>query len=335
MNKKICLTGIQPTGHPHLGNYIGAMKPAIQLSGTTDSECYYFIADYHALIGVHDAKTLQENNYQVAASWIACGLDTSKATLYLQSQIPEVFELQWILTCFTPKGLMNRAHAYKAKIQLNNAEKRDQDFDVNMGLFSYPILMAADILFLGAHTVPIGSDQVQHVEIARDIASHFNFKYGDILTLPEFKLNTNSTPIPGLDGRKMSKSYNNHIPIFIEEKKLRKMIMKIKTDSKAPEEPKEPKGIIFDLYSKFSNEEEIDQLKKLYSNGISWGDAKQLLFEKINAEVSPMREKYQELIENPALIDRVLLEGTEIVRLKARKLLDEIRAAVGVKLKQR
>ena len=177
MSKKLSLTGIKPTGMPHLGNYIGAIKPALELASSENTEGLYFIADYHALIGVHDAKQLNRDIYEVAASWLACGFDTSHSTLYLQSQIPEITELQWILNCFTSKGLMNRAHAYKAKVQINNEEKREADHDVTMGLYSYPVLMAADILFANADVVPVGADQVQHIEIARDIASTFNHKY--------------------------------------------------------------------------------------------------------------------------------------------------------------
>lgn len=333
MSKKVCLTGIKPTGMPHLGNYVGAIKPAIELAANDEYEGLYFIADYHALIGVHDAKKLNNDIYEVAASWIASGLNTKTSTLYLQSQIPEILELSWILNCFTAKGLMNRAHAYKAKVQINAEEKRDPDYDVSMGLYSYPVLMAADILFASANIVPVGSDQIQHVEIARDIASTFNNKYGEILTLPEAFVQDESKIIPGLDGRKMSKSYNNHIPIFLPEKKLRKMIMKITTDSRAPEEPKEPEGTIIDLYKLFASESESKELSARYKTGIGWGEAKQELFEKINQHIAPKRDYYDELMQDTSKIDVILKDGTERIRPRAIKLLEEIKQAIGVSLR--
>lgn len=228
---------------------------------------------------------------------------------------------------------MNRAHAYKAKVQINEDEKRDIDHDVTMGLYSYPVLMAADILFASANIVPVGADQLQHVEIARDIASTFNHKFGDILTLPEAFVREDAKVIPGLDGRKMSKSYNNHIPIFLPEKKLRKMIMKITTDSRPPEEPKEPEGTIIDLYKLFATEAEVTELSERYRSGIGWGEAKQALFEKINEHISPKREIYNELMEDTSKIDTVLKEGTEKIRPRAIKLLNEIRSAIGVNLR--
>ena len=332
MSKKISLTGIKPTGTPHLGNYIGAIRPAITLANRDEFDGLYFIADYHALIGVHDPKKLRQDNYEVAASWLAAGLDTNKSALYLQSQIPEIIELQWILTCFTSKGLMNRAHAYKAKVQLNEEAGKELDHDVSMGLYSYPILMAADILFASANIVPVGQDQVQHVEIARDIASAFNHRYGDILTLPEASVTENSKVIPGLDGRKMSKSYNNHIPVFLPEKKLRKMIMKITTDSRPPEEPKEPEGVIMDLYKLFATDSDVAELSARYRSGIGWGEAKQELFEKLNEHLTPKRAIYDELMRDPSKIEKVLKEGTERVRPRAIKLLGKIRDAIGVSI---
>lgn len=331
-SKIVSLTGIKPTGSPHLGNYVGAILPAIKASRQNDVEGLYFIADYHALISCHDGKTLKDDIYDVAACWLSSGLDVNKNILYLQSQIPEITELTWILNCFTSKGLMNRAHAYKAKLQANLAEKRDPDADVNMGLYSYPILMAADILFAGAHQVPVGSDQLQHVEIARDIAMTFNHKYGDILTLPTAVVDDNADTVPGLDGRKMSKSYGNHIPLLLPEKKLRKLVMKITTDSRLPEEPKEPEGIIMDIYKFFATPEEIEQLAKRYREGIGWGEAKEILYEKINEHVTPIREKYEHYKESPEKIDAILREGAERLRPRAKSLLLEIKKAIGVYL---
>jgi tryptophanyl-tRNA synthetase len=333
MSKKLSLTGIKPTGMPHLGNYIGAIKPALELAKADNIQGLYFIADYHALISVHDPKQLHSDIYEVAASWLACGFDSSRSTLYLQSQIPEITELQWILNCFTPKGLMNRAHAYKAKVQLNSEDNRDADHDVTMGLYNYPILMSADILFVNADIVPVGSDQLQHIEIARDIASTFNHKIKELFKLPEALINEEIPVIPGLDGRKMSKSYNNHIPLFLPEKKLRKMIMKITTDSRPPEEPKEPEGTILDLYKIFASEHEVSELSARYQNGIGWGEAKQALFEKINEDLAPKREIYNDLMADTTKIDRILREGTERVRPKAQKLLADIKDAIGVSLK--
>ena len=331
MSKKICLTGIKPTGSPHLGNYIGMIRPALQLADYPDHLAYYFIADYHALIVSHDKKALQQSIYEVTASWIALGLDYERVALYLQSDIPEVMELNWILSCFAPKGLLNRAHAYKAKLDRNQEEGKDPDAGVSMGLYNYPVLMASDILFIGSHLVPVGSDQLQHIEIARDIAQSFNHTYGSVLQIPEASIQEETKLVQGLDGRKMSKSYNNHIPLFLPEKKLRKMIMKITTDSLPPEAPKDPdNSVIFKLFEHFSTKEEQEELRKDFLKGIAWGDAKQKLFEAINRELTEPRTKYDELMANPEEIKRILKLGAEKVRPRAQKILAKVKKGIGV-----
>ncbi len=329
---KRVLTGIKSTGQPHLGNYLGAMRPAIQMTKKLDQqESYLFIPDYHSLISVHDGNELRQSNYMVAATWIACGLDPDKTVVYRQSDVPEIFELNWILSCFTPKGFMNRAHAYKARLQDNEEQGRsDLDTGVSMGLYNYPVLMAADILLFSADEVPVGEDQVQHIEFARDIAQKFNHAYGDILKLPKPVISLAKT-IPGLDGRKMSKSYNNHIPVFAPEKKLRKLVMKIKTDSSAPEDPKDPsQSTIFDLFKEFSSKDEQLDLAKRYETGIGWGEAKQALFEKMNEELAPKREVYEVTMADIDALEKVLAAGAEKARVVARKLLGEVRSAIGV-----
>ncbi|EPZ52233.1 tryptophan--tRNA ligase [Bacteriovorax sp. BAL6_X] len=330
--KKICLTGVKPTGMPHLGNYIGAIKPAIENVKNSEMNGYFFIADYHSLITVHDGETLRNDIYEVAATWLAAGLDPEKAVLYKQSDIPEITELNWIISCFASKGLMNRAHAYKAKKDKNAEENRDEDFGINIGLFSYPVLMAADILFMNTNYVPVGEDQLQHIEIARDIASSFNHKYGDLLTLPEAIVSKEEVKLlPGLDGRKMSKSYGNHIPCFVPEKKLKKMINKITTDSTPPEAPKNPDdSLIFDIYKFFATKEEQDALAKRYQEGIGWGYAKLELFEIVNREMKEARGKYDALMADKSQIDKILAEGAAKVRPIAQENLRRIKKAIGV-----
>lgn len=331
MAEKIILTGVKPTGQPHIGNYLGAIRPALSLAGQPDSKTFLFIADYHSLTSAHDPKVLREMTYEVAATWLACGLDPRKTQFYRQSAIPEVFELQWILSCFTPKGLMNRAHAYKAKLQENQEQgKEDLDFGVNMGLYNYPILMSADILMFNAHEVPVGEDQVQHLEIARDIAQKVNRQYGEILRLPKFVVQAMKL-VPGLDGRKMSKSYDNHIPLFLESAKLRKMIMKIKTDSLPPEAPKDPgTSVIFDLYKEFAAAEQIEALRADYLKGIGWGFAKERLFEVIDASLTKPRQEYQRWMSDRGEIDKLLAEGAAVARPKAQELLEKLRKAIGI-----
>ncbi len=329
--KKICLTGIKPTGMPHLGNYLGAMKPAISMANSGLYESYYFIADYHSLTTVYDPKKLSDYIYEVAAVWLAMGLDPEKAVLYKQSDIPEVMEMNWILSCFTAKGLMNRAHAYKAITQDNLDHKRDPDQSINMGTYSYPVLMSADILFLESQVVPVGADQLQHIEIARDIASTFNHYYGDLFTLPEALVEEGGSVIPGLDGRKMSKSYDNTVPLFLPEKKLKKLINKMKTDSSPPEVPKDPKeSLVFDFFKLFANDQEVLDFSAWYQKGIGWGEAKAELFKVINRELAGPREIYTDLMQNKKKIDNILAEGAEKVRPKAQGFLKKVKKAVGV-----
>jgi tryptophanyl-tRNA synthetase len=329
--QKIVLTGVKPTGQPHIGNYLGAIRPAIRLSKQPGVKPYLFIADYHSLTTIHDPQELKEMIYEVAATWLACGLDPKTVNFYRQSAIPEIFELMWILSCFTPKGLMNRAHAYKAKIQENEQHgKEDLDFGVSMGLFNYPVLMAADILMFNADEVPVGDDQVQHLEITRDIAQKFNREYGEILRLPKFVVQ--SIPlVPGLDGRKMSKSYENHIPLFLESGKMRKLVMKIKTDSQPPEAPKDPtQSIIFDIFKEFATPEEIDDLKARYLKGIGWGEAKEALFQVLDREVQGMRPEFDRWMKSRDEIDRLLEAGAREARMHAQTVLRKIRVVTGM-----
>lgn len=350
MSKKICLTGVKPTGMPHLGNYIGAIKPAIDMANTGLYDSYYFIADYHSLINVHDAKVLRNYIYEVAASWLAMGLDPKSVTLYKQSDISEILELNWIVNCFTSKGLMNRAHAYKAMVQENEKEERDRDAGVNMGLFSYPVLMACDIMILNADVVPVGADQLQHIEIARDIAHSFNSVYvkdyeklrqkspeskykikGSILTPPEAIVAEGNKLLVGLDGRKMSKSYNNHIPLFSTEKELQKLINRITTDSSGPLDPKNPDdSLIFDFYQTFATPEQTADLRERYLKGIGWGEAKADLLTVLNATLKGPREIYTELMSDTKKIDLILEEGAQRVRPQAQKLLADIKKTIGV-----
>ncbi len=317
MNKKIACTGIKPTGAPHIGNYFGAIKPALGL--VKDYDARYFIADYHALNAIKDPKKLKEATYEIAATWLACGLDPEKVLLYRQSQVPETFDLSTILMAFTSKGLMNRAHAYKAIVQANKEMNKDQDDGVNMGLFSYPVLMAADVILFDTDVVPVGQDQAQHLEMAADIAQSVNHNYGkQLLTVPQPLIQKSTHSVIGLDGRKMSKSYNNTIPLFLEPKKLRKLIMKIVTNSQTVEEPKNPDTCnIFATYKLFASEKQQAEMRKKYkAGGMGWGYAKQALFELMDETLTPYREKFNTLMENKDLIDKILTEGS----IKARKI---------------
>jgi tryptophanyl-tRNA synthetase len=295
------LTGITPSGTPHLGNYAGMMRPAIEASRDKNVENFYFLADYHALIKCQDPERVQRSTIEIAASWLAAGLDPEHVTFYRQSDIPEIPELTWFLTCVTGKGLLNRAHAYKAAVDKNNASGSEPDDGVTAGLFMYPVLMGADILIFNANKVPVGRDQVQHLEMARDMASSFNHIYGgEYFTLPEAVVEESVATLPGLDGRKMSKSYNNTIPLFAPREQLRKLINSITTDSRAPGEAKEVEGsALFQIYQGFASEEESAALRQQYAEGIAWGDAKQILFERIDREIAPMRERYEYLIAHP------------------------------------
>jgi tryptophanyl-tRNA synthetase len=326
------LTGITTTGTPHLGNYVGAIRPTVQASRTPHTDGFYFLADYHALIKCDDPARIQRSTLEIAASWIASGLDPDKVTFYRQSDIPEIPELTWFLTCVTGKGVLNRAHAYKAAVDKNNAAGHDPDSDVTAGLFMYPVLMGADILMFKAHKVPVGRDQIQHIEMARDMASSFNHLYGEHFVLPEAVIEESVALLPGLDGRKMSKSYDNTIPLFAPAAQMRKQIAGIVTDSKAPGEPKATEGsALFQIYQAFASAEETATLAKAYADGIGWGDAKQMLFERIDREVAPMREQYEALINNPAQLDKILLAGADKARQMATPFIRELRHAVGLR----
>ena len=326
------LTGITTTGTPHLGNYVGAIRPTVQASRDANTDGFYFLADYHALIKCDEPARIQRSTMEIAASWIAAGLDLEKVTFYRQSDIPEIPELTWLLTCVTGKGLLNRAHAYKAAMDKNHDAGKDTDADVTAGLFMYPVLMGADILMFKAHKVPVGRDQIQHIEMARDMASSFNHLYGEHFVLPEAVIEESVALLPGLDGRKMSKSYDNTIPLFAPSAQLRKLIMGIVTDSKAPGEPKATEGsALFQIYQAFASTEETAALAKAYAEGIAWGDAKQVLFERIEREVAPMRERYEALIAKPAELDRLLLAGADKARRLATPFIRELRHAVGLR----
>lgn len=328
--KKTILTGIKPTGQVHLGNYMGAIKPALELAQVQDYQAAYFVADYHALTKTHDAEEFRQLSYGIAATWLALGLDPEKAIFYRQSDVPEIFELNWVLSCFSPKGLMNRAHAYKSMVDSNQGSGKDADLGVNMGLFNYPILMAADILMFKTDIVPVGKDQIQHVEIARDIAEHFNHNYGETFVLPEYKIQEDTAVLPGLDGRKMSKSYHNTIPLFTEPKNLQKLINKIKTDSLPPEVAKNPdESILFTLYKEFASPDEVEQMKQQYLSGIGWGEAKKELFTVMNNFLEEPRGKYNELMSTPERIDVILKEGAEKARAVSSPFLKEIKNKMG------
>ncbi len=326
------LTGITTSGEPHLGNYVGAIRPAIAASLVPNVESFYFLADYHSLIKIDDPARIQRSTLEIAASFLAAGLDPQRVTFYRQSDIPEIGELTWLLTCVTSKGLLNRAHAYKAAVDKNNAAGMDPDADVNAGLFMYPVLMTADILMFNAHKVPVGRDQVQHVEMARDIAQRFNHLYGEHFTLPQVVIEESVATLPGLDGRKMSKSYDNSIPLFAPRAQLQKLIAGIVTDSRAPGEPKQTEGsALFQIYQAFASAEETATLARAYADGISWADAKQLLLERIDRELAPMRETYQALINDPARIESVLLEGAAKARKLSAPFTARLRHAVGLR----
>jgi tryptophanyl-tRNA synthetase len=326
------LTGITTSGTPHLGNYVGAIRPAVQASRRAGTENFYFLADYHALIKIDEPARIQRSTLEIAACWLAAGLDPEQVFFYRQSDIPEVTELTWLLTCVTGKGVLNRAHAYKAQVDKNAAAGVDADADVTMGLFMYPVLMGADILMFKAHKVPVGRDQIQHLEMARDMAQSFNHLYGEHLVLPEAQVDDAVALLPGLDGRKMSKSYDNVIGLFAPREQVRKQIFSIVTDSRAPGEPKETEGsALFQIYQAFATPEETQKLRQLYAAGISWADAKQMLFERIDAEIAPMRAKYEHLVAHPAELERILQAGAAKARARATPLMRELRDAVGLR----
>ena len=325
------LTGITTTGTPHLGNYVGAIRPAIAAAATPDRESFFFLADYHALIKCGDPDQVQRSTQEIAATWLALGLDTQRSVFYRQSDIPEIPELTWILNCSTAKGLMNRAHAYKAAVQANEAAGEDPDFAVTMGLFNYPVLMAADILMFRAHDIPVGRDQIQHVEMARDIAQRFNHNFAELFVLPEARVDDVAV-LQGLDGRKMSKSYQNTIPLFDTEKRLRKAINKVKTNLLEPGEPKDPdSSTVFQLWRAFADADAVASMRNAFAEGIAWGEAKKQLFERINDELQAPRAEYERLMADPGHIEAVLRSGAERAREYSAPLLAKVRDAVGIR----
>jgi tryptophanyl-tRNA synthetase len=330
------LTGITTTGTPHLGNYVGAIRPCVTASRRTDVESFFFLADYHALIKCDDPARIERSRLELAATWLAAGLDPERVTLYRQSDIPEIPELTWLLTCVTAKGQMNRAHAYKAASDANLAAGEDVDAGITMGLFSYPILMAADILMFNAHQIPVGRDQIQHIEMARDVAQRFNHLYGkgtDFFVLPEAVVEAEMALLPGLDGRKMSKSYDNTVPLFEGgAKALKDAIARIVTDSKLPGEPKDPDGsALVTLHDAFGTPAQNAAFRDALRDGLGWGEAKQRLFELIDGELAPMRARYDALIARPAELEAILMAGAAKARAEAAPLLQRLREAVGLR----
>ncbi|MCZ0931568.1 MAG: tryptophan--tRNA ligase [Oligoflexia bacterium] len=326
------LTGIKPTGQIHIGNYVGAIKPSLDLAQKDNISSYLFIADSHSLTIQPPTAELKHSIHQAASAWLACGLDPNKVFFYCQSDIPELFELNWILSCCTPKGLMNRAHSYKAKRDQNlKLGKKDLDDKVNMGLYNYPILMSADILLFSPHQVPVGGDQVQHLEMARDIAQKFNHIYkSNLFTIPKALVREQKI-LPGLDGRKMSKSYNNEIPLFLESKKLQKLIRKIKTDSLPAETPKDTKNcLIFQIYKHFASAKETQNLKEHYAKGIGWGEAKDILFYKLEDYFKKKKETYDHYMSQPLELEKILKTGSEKVKEEAQAFLKQVKKTVGL-----
>ncbi len=326
------LTGITTTGAPHLGNYVGAIRPAIEASRDVSTEAYLFLADFHALIKNQAPDQVAQSSREIAATWLALGLDPEKTFFYRQSDVPEIAELSWILSCSAAKGLMNRAHAYKAAVQANEVAGEDPDFAVTMGLFSYPILMAADILIFNAHKVPVGRDQIQHVEMARDIAQRFNHHYGDIFTLPEAVTDDNVAVLQGLDGRKMSKSYGNTVKLFGTPKQLQKSINKIKTNLLEPGDPKDTDdSTVFQIWCAFASDAERDLMRAAFADGIAWGEAKKQLFERVNDELAPARASYERLMAAPSEVEEILQQGAGRLRPKSQALIQQVRRAVGLR----
>ncbi len=327
------LTGITTSGTPHLGNYVGAIRPAIAASRQRGVESFYFLADYHALVKVQEPERVQRSTLEIAAAWLACGLQPESVSFYRQSDIPEIPELTWLLTCIAGKGLLNRAHAYKAAVDRNRNDGEDDDAGINAGLFLYPVLMAADILLFNANKVPVGRDQVQHIEMARDFAQRFNHLYGEHFVLPEAAIEEQVATLPGLDGRKMSKSYDNTIALFAPRGELKKQIQSIVTDSRLPGEPKDTEGsALFQIYQAFASADETTDMRAAFADGIGWGDAKQRLFARIDAEVAPLREQYESLIAHPQRIEAQLRDGAQRLRERyATPRLRALREAVGLR----
>ena len=332
MTTQRVLTGITTSGTPHLGNYVGAVRPAVQASTRPGVQSFYFLADYHALIKTGDPARVQRSTLEIAATWLAAGLDPAKVIFYRQSDIPETPELTWLLTCVTGKGMLNRAHAYKASVDKNTAAGTEPDDGVTAGLFMYPVLMAADIILFNAHQVPVGRDQIQHIEMARDIASSFNHLYGEHFTLPEAIIDDNVATLPGLDGRKMSKSYDNTIPLFAPRDQLKKLVMGLLTDSRAPGEPKDTEGsALFQIYQAFATPQETEAMRQAFAEGIAWGEAKQRLFERLDAEIAPMRAAYDHYMAHPEEVEAILLAGAAKARAIATPFTHKLRHAVGLR----
>lgn len=329
------LTGITTTGTPHLGNYAGAIRPAIVASRDSNADSFYFLADYHALIKCDDPLRIQRSRLEIAATWLAGGLDVDRVTFYRQSDIPEIPELTWLLTCVAAKGLLNRAHAYKASVDKNVETGEDPDAGITMGLYSYPVLMAADILMFNAHKVPVGRDQIQHVEMARDIGQRFNHLFGqgkEFFTMPEALIEESVATLPGLDGRKMSKSYDNTIPLFSSAKEMKDAISRIVTDSRAPGEAKDPDNShLFTLFQAFATAAQADEFRSELLQGLGWGEAKNRLFQLLDNELGESRERYYQLIERPADLEDILQIGAKKARSVATPFLHELREAVGLR----
>jgi tryptophanyl-tRNA synthetase len=326
------LTGITTTGAPHLGNYVGAIRPAIEASHLPHSQSFYFLADYHALIKCQDPEVIYQSTKEIAATWLALGLDPENAIFYRQTDIPEITELAWILSCVAAKGLLNRSHAYKAAVQSNTDNDRDADYAVTMGLYGYPVLMSADILAFGGNKIPVGKDQIQHVEMARDMAQRFNHIYGEAFVLPEAVIDEKTAVLSGLDGRKMSKSYGNTIPLFCTEKKLKKGINKIKTNLLEPGEKKDINdSTVFEFWKAFASDDEIEYMKDQFDTGISWGQAKQELFVLINDKIVDARERYEDYMKNPSQIEDILQFGASRARKFSQPLVQKVRDLVGIR----
>ncbi len=329
------LTGITTSGTPHLGNYVGAIRPAVAASLEPGVESFLFLADYHALIKCDDPARVARSRLEIAATWLACGLDPERVTFYRQSDIPEIPELNWLLSCVTPKGLMNRAHAYKAATEANLAQSEEEDAGVSMGLFCYPVLMAADILLFNAHRVPVGRDQAQHIEMARDIASRFNHLYGcgrELFVLPQAQIDETMAVLPGLDGRKMSKSYDNTVPLFEGGARgLSETVARIVTDSRQPGQPKDPTGsALVMIHDALADAQQRQSFHADLRAGLAWGDAKVRTTALLEAHIAPMRERYEQLIARPDEIEDILLEGARKARAVAAPFLGELRRALGL-----
>jgi len=330
--KQRFLTGITTSGTPHLGNYVGSIRPSVAASQGANATSFYFLADYHALIKTGEPARIQQSTLEIAASWLAAGLDPERVTFYRQSDIPQIPELTWFLTCVLGKGILNRAHAYKAQVDKNTAAGAEPDHDVTAGLFMYPVLMGADILMFKAHQVPVGRDQIQHIEMARDMAKGFNHLYGEHLVLPEALIEESVATLPGLDGRKMSKSYDNTIPLFSSREQLKKLIAGIVTDSNGPGVVKQTDGsALFQMYQAFASPEETAAMRRAYADGMAWGDAKAMLLERIDRDIAPMREHYHALMASPEKIEDILQAGAAKATALSQPLMQELRHAVGLR----